>query len=446
MYKLNEHLCAVEILTTGYCPFNCSYCYIPKSNTMKSIHKKIIESLKSGEYITYLSKTYGKDLKHLSFWGTEPTLTLKYLARLLPIIKKEFPNLETIQFSTSMMSSPVEILKFVKELVNNDFNIKFGVQISIDGPSWITDKNRIKGSGRDIPRNFFDLVKQLNNIDTKRVKVWFHWKSTHNIDNIKMFIKHPSRLHEYVGYFDSIGDKFSKINRNKNVTLSRSAPSTLAVPGKYTSEDGKIFTVYLKLLHKKYYHTAYYHRLKRMLDSLDELQNVNQFTCSGGDSNLGMAYNNKYHICHRTFYLDNEEYIQSILKTDIDNWDISLFEKGTIDFIRKYYIASPEDMFRFLYVLRGYHDFWRLRICTILSLLNEMALAGQIDIEYYKDKQLALLFSIFLSICVGCPMENLLNTGSIHMTLISVIRLFGNGAFKEILSEVVKDGNYSRAK
>lgn len=446
IYKLNRHLCAVEILTTGYCPFNCKYCYIPKSDKMHNIHKDIIKSLESGKYIEYLKATYGVDLEYLSFWGTEPTLTLKYLINLLPVIKKEFPKLKRILFSTSMMNTPGEIFNFAKALINNDFNIMFGVQISIDGPSWVTDENRIKGSGEAIPKNFLKLVKDLNRINTKRVKIWFHWKSTHNIENMKMFLENPSRIHEYVGYFASIEDKFNKINKNKNITLTKASPATLAVPGKYTSADGKIFTKYIKLLHDNNYYTAYYIRLKRVFDFWNDLRNSSQFTCSGGDSNLGLASNNKYHICHRTFYLDNEDYIQSILDTDIENWDISLFERGTIDFIKKYYIVESKDMSRFLYVMRGFHDFWRLRICNIISLLNELAISGQIDEEYYNNKTLALLFAIFSCTCLSCPMENLLNTGSMSITFISLLRLFCNGAFKEILKEITSDGNFPRAK
>ena len=73
---------AVELLTSGYCPFNCEYCYIPKSDKMKSLHQEITEKLVNDTFLDYLFKFCGQDLKHICLWGTEPLLTL-------PIIKKK---------------------------------------------------------------------------------------------------------------------------------------------------------------------------------------------------------------------------------------------------------------------------------------------------------------------------------------------------------------------
>jgi hypothetical protein len=159
------------------------------------------------------------------------------------------------------------------------------------------------------------------------------------------------------------------------------------------------------------------------------------FTCSGGDSNSGLGKN--LHICHRSFYLDEENYVESILKQKgIENWDISLFNKGTIDFMRKYYMVDTEqkpEVTRFLYIMRNYHDFWRFQIGYIRAMMIELALAGQVDREYLKNENLNVLFALFANTGLSCPIENLLNTGVSHFTPLSLIRLFGNGAFQEIL-------------
>ena len=69
-------------------------------------------------------------------------------------------------------------------------------------------------------------------------------------------------------------------------------------------------------------------------------------------------------------------------------------------------------------------------------MLMELAYAGQIDKRYLHDEGLRDLFAIFLNACMSCPMENLLNTGSIHLQVLGLMRLFGNGAFMEILHKV----------
>ena len=75
-----QHLVAGEVLTTGICPLDCAYCYIPKHESMKEMHAKIIEMLKSGEMFEDLETVYGKSLEYIGFWGTEPTLTMDILS------------------------------------------------------------------------------------------------------------------------------------------------------------------------------------------------------------------------------------------------------------------------------------------------------------------------------------------------------------------------------
>jgi len=165
------------------------------------------------------------------------------------------------------------------------------------------------------------------------------------------------------------------------------------------------------------------------------------FTCSGGDSNLGIG--REVHICHRTFYLNDDAYIKSILKTDMDNWDISHFEEKTIEMIKKYYIvptADKDELNRFFYVMRGHHDFWRLTVSYVCGMMKELAMTGQVDPTYLTDDGLLELFSLFIAVGMDCPMENLLNTGSINIAPLSLLRLWGNGAFQEIIAKV-KENN-----
>lgn len=140
------------------------------------------------------------------------------------------------------------------------------------------------------------------------------------------------------------------------------------------------------------------------------------------------------HICHRTFYYNNDDYIESILATDIENWDVSLFQRGTVNQIRQNYIVDINSLQRFKYVMRGYHDFWQFQLSYVRAMMTELALVGQVD--YIESDELMELFALFVNSCLSCPMEKLLNTGSIHLQVISLLRMFGNGAFKEILNSL----------
>lgn len=430
MSNVNNVLRAGEIITSGWCPLKCSYCYIPKSEAMLKIHKEIEDDLRSGVFIQRLKRIYGKGLTHLGFWGTEPTLTLPLIEEYIPEILQTFPKLEEISFSTSLMAYPERILHFVRTLLGRKLSLK--VQISLDGPAFITDVNRMKGAAKKVPEHFRKLIDGINTLPLGELKIVFSWKATHSTDNIRTFLEDPKRFDEYIAYFDSLGRDFKQRNKQKGVILRESYSPTLVVPGKYTSDDGKAFTAYLKELAKRGKCTSYTPRLERLFLYPEETHKRRTFSCSGGDSNLGIG--EAVHICHRTFYYDKDEYIESILSTDIENWDVSLFKRGTIEHIRKNYIVKEEpELTRFKYVMRGYHDFWKLQLEYTKAMMVELARAGQVDDIYLENRNLLDLFALFVNVGMSCPMENLLNAGSIHLHLVSMLRIFGNGAFQEIV-------------
>ena len=420
---------AAEVLTSGWCPLNCAYCYIPKSEYMKRLHKEIEEDLRSGKFIDRL-ESINNELTSLSFWGTEPTLTLPILEKWIPEIFVRFPKLEAIMFSTSLLAYPERIVNFGRALVGR--NIRYEIQISVDGPSEITDKNRSPGGAERIKKNFQILVQELNKLHLGELKIQMMFKSTHSIENIKYLNSTDGAFDRYFDYFEDLFRIFDKYNKSENIALNRGGYcSTLVVPGKYTTEDGKEFAKYCREFHRRGKRTAYTHRLQRLFSYSEDIFKKRQFSCSGGDSNIGVE--NEYHICHRTYYLNQQGYVDSILSTDIENWDVSHFERGIIDFIRDNYIVSAEDFTRWQYVLRGYHDFWSFSLGSVAAMMKELALSNQVDEIYLYDDQLLQLFSIYINQALSCPMENLLNTGSIHIQILSMLRMFGNGAFQEIV-------------
>jgi len=96
---------AAEILSSAFCPLDCKYCYVPKTNSMKSLHKEIIRSLEDNSYIKTLEKVYGNNLKYLSFWGAEPTVSFEKIGRIIPQIFIKFSKLKSLNFSTSLMTN-----------------------------------------------------------------------------------------------------------------------------------------------------------------------------------------------------------------------------------------------------------------------------------------------------------------------------------------------------
>ncbi len=431
-----SRLVSAEQFTAASCNLNCKYCYIPKSNSMKSLNKKIVEELGQDNWLDNLENVYGRSLTHFGLWGAEPTLTLGKVS--FEKLLERFPDLKEISFSTNLMANYKIIAKFAIELdriCNRRINLK--PQISLDGPDFVTDINRVKGAAEKIPHNFIGVVETLNKVELEHIEIEFRMKSTLTMDNIRLLNSEPGKIKEYFNYFEKIEEDFKETNKNKKVKFVNSCSPSLCVPGKYTSEDGKELGIFFRHLREMKYPNAYVFRLNRLFDFQNELSTKpSMFTCSGGDSNLGIGIKNDMHLCHRSFFFNYPEYIESILsQNNMDNWDVSLFKEDRINFINDRFIVDTSDekeKARFFYVMRNYHDFWRLRISYVVAMLNELVLAGQAS-KCYLDEKLAILFAIFVNTGLSCPMENILNTGCIYFTPISLLRLFANGAFEELL-------------
>ncbi len=472
--KSQKRRVAAEMFSAAFCPLNCQYCYIPKTPLMKDLQEELNESLKKGEIVSELKKFYGKELKHLGLWGAEPTLNLPLIKNMLPALLEEFPELERIAFSTSLMTDPNLVLDFIKGIgfVKKPFLVN--CQISLDGPDFVTDKNRIRGAAKKIPENLFYLFQKLNETDLGNIKLELKFKSTLTMENMEHLNSKKSRIKEYFDYFEWIFREYLKRNKNANVSLAPSTAPSLAVPGKYTKKDGETLALFfynLRMLakqKKRWKHLAYTkdsrkykeytkpyslniysRRFARLIQNQEELFiKPSMFTCSGGDSNFGIETTGEMHICHRMFFLNNQKYIDSIMKKgDIENWDVSLFFKGNIDLINKKYTFSAKNKKtwpRPLYILRSYHDFTRLRNSYIVSMIKELALAGQADKRFLKDDDLCFMLAVFLNSALSCPAEQLLNTGVIHFIPVSVVRLWGSGAFFEVLKDY--EENFSTGK
>jgi len=435
---------AMELLTTGWCPLKCSYCYIPKTAQMKRLHLDIVRRIKGKKLLEEITRVPGGK-RHLGFWGTEPTLTLRFLGEQLAELKEICPDLKDLSFSTNMLIDPKIIVDFLASADKVGIE-SVKVQVSIDGPAFITDVNRAPGATEKIVENLHKFVELLNESEVN-LKVVLHWKATLTINNIREMNEHPELIHEYFHFFNKLTSELAQKSKKQNLEIQNSSGPTLVVPGKYTSEDGRELAKFFKLLAIHKYPNTYVYRALRVFKYRDELYKTRMFTCSGGDSNIGFD-GEHIHICHRSFYLDRDEYVESVLEMpEYQNWDVSHFKRGSIKNIQKYYIVEPEDemnLARFQYVMRGYHDFWKMKLASTYAMIKELALAGQASKIYLENDKMAEMLALFINTALSCPMENLLNTGSIHIPPISLIRLFGNGAFEIIIDEARK--NVSRRK
>lgn len=415
-------------------------CYIPKTDEMKELHLNIVRELKTRvriQKMKEMKEKYGIKLEHLGAWGTEPLLTMKFIN--LEEWKREFPELKEFSYSTSMMVKPTPVIDKVIEANKVGIDIKH--QVSLDGPEWITDKNRVGGSTKKIIENVEWLVKELNKIDFD-IRFEISFKATWSIDNIRKMVESPELIHEVFEFFDDVVSRLRAVNKKSNIVITNFAGGTLVVPGKYTSDDGRVLAEFFKYLYEFGYPNNYTYRLMRILDFGHEIYKARMFTCSAMDSQFGFDDEGSVHMCHRTYYFNKDEYIKSVMNMNkYKNWDVSVMEEGRMREINKYYIVPYSDDFemsRLYYVMRGYHDFWRFKVSYVVSMMRMLASVGQAEERFLKDDDYTLLFSFFINTAFSCPMENLLNTGSVHLTPVSILRYLGNGAFEWIVKDAYR--------
>jgi sulfatase maturation enzyme AslB (radical SAM superfamily) len=435
---------AAEIFSCAACNLNCRYCYIPKLPVMAEMHQESIEMMASGRWMDELAKVFGaENVQYITPWGTEPTLTLQYFADQMPEIPKRFPNLKQFQMSTNLITNLDSIINLLKAAEQEKAKIRFDIQFSLDGPSWITDANRGEGATAKIEANyrkFFDMVRDMK---WEHIKVDTHFKPTIDIDNIREFVENPNKLVDYFYYFDSILDY--AINGKKcHAAIAPYVSPTLAIPGRYTSEDGRKYAEFVKTLYRiessyEFQHVrkplhAYEGRLARIIGHPEIRRNVHNFTCSAGDTQFMVGTKGDIHMCHRSLYLNDPRYLKDYEEHGNEDF-ISNMIPGYLKTMNRLIIQEGDEA-RVQYVFRGYHDFSRFKTDQVTAAVKEMALIGQVSEVYAKNDDLVRLLALFLTYPAACLAENILICGSIHLIPFSLIRMFGNGAFEETLKHI----------
>lgn len=444
--ELNKRASAAEIFTTSVCNMNCSYCFIKQNKELSDLQKNINGWIDGGVFIGKLKKLYGeKNLEHLSFWGAEPTVSLERLDDAFEDIMVSFPNLDSLSFSSNFYSNVEKIISFLKKIDKTSHNLErdleFDLQISLDGPKDITDENRMSDATGKIIYNFKKLVDFLKTYNMKNLDFTMGFKPTVSMDNMRDYYD-KERIIEYFDFFDRLYDIVPDKTENQRY-FSGKPLMTLVVPGEYTSSDGRLYAQFFKNLFgvsrvnnregifKNFRGSlnSYYYRLLNTLRFIDDYTaKPSMFTCSGGDSNFGIDFKDQVHICHRTFQYGDEKY-NSVLPED---------ELKIKDRMERTILKNPDNEFeniKWHYRMRGYHDFIRLRMSQVAASTKELALAGQADRVYLENDRLLELFSLFMINSFSCPLDGNQNTTTHYFTPLPLIRLFSNGAFRELLRE-----------
>lgn len=153
------------LYSNGTCNLNCSYCNIDKNETLPLIDKKLEESYQDDYYFNQLKKYYKRgQLKRIEIWGGE---TFFHMERLFPLFHQVidyFPYFSQLYTSTnfSYTSWVDKVMATFNELGKHPLRrFQYQLQLSIDGPEEINDKNRGQGVTAKCIANYRNLIKKV---------------------------------------------------------------------------------------------------------------------------------------------------------------------------------------------------------------------------------------------------------------------------------------------
>lgn len=431
-----------DLFTSGICNLNCTYCYIPKNKDFsKKIQRKIFDDIESGVMIEKIKNTFDKNkLNRIAHWGAEPTLSLPKFKKFYEEIVDYFPNFNNIYMSSNFMTSPTIISDFIKSFPKNK-PIAFIIQCSLDGPNWLTHINRRKSNEEKIRTNFLKFMKSIE--DEKFHKIFVLIKSTISKYGIHI-LENKDKLFEYYSYFDDI---FREVkSNNKNIEVWNECGPTVMLPGNYTKEDGESYSkivehqfefrnknlfnhvntlnLYYTTLYRERYRTKFY------------LFHPQQVHCGAGHNVFAIGLDNKLHLCHRTFF-EGEDDLTTYMNFSSECIDPKNFKSGRVNLVQNKYIADMSndiDVSRLNYLGKIFQNFSFHRFNFSVNIIKEMALAGELS-SCYKNKEAAA--SLFI-ICAAyhCPMEGVLNFGSMSINHHGFFKLLGNGACEQFLKNL----------
>jgi sulfatase maturation enzyme AslB (radical SAM superfamily) len=457
-YKFKDKIVAVELVNAGKCNMDCAYCYIPKSKGMNVLHDEVVAYLESGKFLDDTAELYGENLEHLSLWGTEPTLTIDIFTRWMPQILDRFPKLQGFNFSTNFMRDPKCLLDFVKAAPRDRDPFEIGIQYSIDGPAWITDVTRHPNATKRITGNVKKFMKELTKLDLGELHIHMNCKPTWNEDIIEMVGKDLALLTDYLEFFNEFFGEIDEILEGvpkSYISHAKINAPFLGLPGMYTQQHGiywgEIYKTMLEEQQKhieygKYPHlscdfTGYLPRYQRILDYGREFYTKPEmFTCSAGDSQYGLDHKGMLHSCHRTFYLNDDNYVKSVTDDcNNGNWDLEHYQNDRLGDIRKNMMVDIHDddaCSRFIYYNATHHHFIKNRINIYTGLIKILAKAGQINPIYYDDV-VARTFAEYAATAYNCNVEYALTLGSMSLIPTGIIKVSCNGMFEHMVKAAV---------
>ena len=426
---------SIELIFAGSCNLKCSYCLIHKHpKEMKRYNDNIRESVLNGDFQRRLFERFEEhkeQITNISIWGGEPTINADIADKLLTPIFEFFPNIKEMMFSTNSLlgfergiKPYIDCLQNISDNLNR--NIRFVLQISIDGPKEITDKSRNR---KDITEIILQNVKDTAEYAAKNCKNKFRLlmdtKPTVSPESWDYLLTN-NKVKEWFEFFYNLSkDTGEIIKDNPNVEEYVAQGPTICTPYDYTKKDGLLYRDFIREIKKidfgpmsdRYDKDTILPHYGRFWKDMFGNNNYPQgcLLCSAGLTSLSFDYEGSLMTCHKLY----------------DDWKL-----GKQDYPAHakniQMIYNREDIDRIGYVMENYFSRYDFRKTIFDALMLSMVEAGEIDKKYLNPVLMHAAF-IFANAQTCYAGESGHQTKNIYVPSMSLIRLLCNGALEEII-------------
>lgn len=368
---------------------------------------------------------------------------------LLPLFIEYYPNLHEFSMSTNFTIPNWfdEFYGFLKVLGKYPYReFKFSLQLSIDGPEYINDMNRGKGTTKLFLDHYNEFIQTINLNLPNNVTIQAHFKPTYSAKTIAM-LQDKQLIIDYFTFFDNLITQFNSTINNPKVIMRTTIPNT-AVPAAHTQQDGINFANYCKLTREiekenrfKNYKviTTYAPR-----NHYSPCKNTDRFDvgchhCGAGVHNIGLLPDRHLSLCHSGFASLLEEYKINSLNNHInsDDNDSTVLKALYTNNSKVMDICIPFETYPTIRKLLEsfYAQGQTFQMVNAVSLIQSLALVGQISKRFCSKEEAHKAAHFILSNTATCMRDNSNVTGSISMMPIGFPKLLLNGAYEYLIEE-----------
>lgn len=431
----------IDFLFSTDCNMACEYCYIKKDKKeMVSYNQKIREKILNGELkqnlLNNLNCKHYNEVETIGLWGAEPTINARFFNQFLDQMLEIFPNLNGIMFSTNSYLGYEYVKMFIdsvnelsKKYNKKDFDLH--IQFSLDGPTWINEQSRRVGATNRTINTMYQICDEFTDEFNGILEISI--KPTLAFEYMKKMLDEHKLLIEYFDFFKEIEDTIAEKSKGKEKL--RAHPHgfpTLVLPGEYTSEDGKNYARWIKLLwntklEDRFNHNQPFRMINFMNRTFDEWELTEKVTCGAGSSSMVFNCDGDLISCHQ-----------------LGKYSCYPDERKDIPIVKAHTTLNGSSYTQVEYVANLLHSYSKNLYDFFEIMTIELAKCGQIEPIYETNYQARKLLFLYVTsaFCYAGQGEE---TQEPFFFSPSLIRFFGNGA-AEMLFLYGQDKNLIKYK